>query len=508
MKFAPSLSLSNRLELKLQPRQILCNELLMLPVLALENKIQEELVENIFLEAEERGDVTPSMPEIPQEIQMTPPGGDHEPPNNGEEAAQDSGQLGELLEYLGQSKSSVTSSGGDLPEEFSLENRASLPASWRVQLAEALRLERMPDAVARAAEYMVESLDERGYLTESLEEISDFSESSVEDAQEALEILQRVALPGVGARDLRERMLLMAQAQPERNHILERLLRDYYKELLDHKFDVIRKKMGISEDELMDAISEMKSLYHEAPSMEDNEPVTGVTPDAIVVKKEGRWVVELRDSSIPKLRLSSYAQQLLKQADRLTPKAKEYMDKYFNRAKFMMEAIEQRRSTLRRIIEKVVELQQDFFDYGAESLHPLRQEDIAEELSLHASTVSRAVQEKYIETSYGVYPLKRFFPRGVSGNNGQLQARNSVQERLAALVAAEDPNTPLSDDELVDMLKSEGIKLSRRTVCKYRDELKILPANKRKGLTRMKAGSKGMAPPPFGKPGPSVRYKS
>jgi RNA polymerase sigma-54 factor len=133
----------------------------------------------------------------------------------------------------------------------------------------------------------------------------------------------------------------------------------------------------------------------------------------------------------------------------------------------------------------VVQRQERFFDEGPDALKPLRQEDVADQLNLHASTVSRAVQEKYIETPHGMFPLKAFFPRGVNSGTGQQQARGSVQDRLAAIVAAEDPEHPLSDDTLVDMLARENIRLSRRTVCKYRDELGIPPASRRKGLARI-----------------------
>jgi len=490
MKFSPQLSLSQRLELKLQPRQILCNELLMLPLLDLEQALRSELEENIFLESEERADYgDPSLQPTP-EVVMTPPGGDFEPPNNGEEAAQDPGQLGEMLDYFKESKTSTSSVGGDLPEEYSLENR-SLPMSWRLQLIEALRLERMPEDALRAAEVMAAGLDERGFLTDSLVDIAEEAGVAVEYAEEALEILQRIAPPGVGARDLRERLLLMAQALQDRNYILERILKEHYKELLESKFDVIRRKLSIDEDELKDAIELLHELYREAPAIEEGEPATGVVPDAAIVWRDNRWTVVLHDEAVPRLKLSSYAANLSRQGDNLKPEAKEYLNKAFSRAKWMMEALEQRRSTLRRILEAVTVRQQIFFEQGVTAMAPLRQEDIAEELGLHASTVSRAVQEKYIETPHGVYPLKTFFPRGVADNSGHQQARNSVQDRLAALVKGEDPENPLSDDELVIRLGREGLKLSRRTVCKYRDELNIPPANKRRSLNRMMVPGKG-----------------
>ncbi|MFM7201035.1 MAG: RNA polymerase factor sigma-54 [Myxococcota bacterium] len=502
MKIGQSISLNQSLQITMQPRQILCNELLQLPLMDLQSALQQELDSNVLLEADGKQEnfETPFVADVPAQVQMTPPGGDADPPFNGEEAAQDSSRLGEMMDYFRDSRTSVSSSAGDLPDEFSLENRASISIPWRVQLSEAMRLERVSEGVIQAAEYIVNNLDERGYLKESLEEIADGAEVSLEEAEEALEMVQRVAPAGIAARDLRERLLLLARslrAQDEdededededttfRNPVLEKILETYFKEFLDGKFELIKKKLNINDRELKEAIATLKELYAQIPSIEEDAVPARVVPDAKVERDGGRWVVKLQDDAVPRVRLSSYANSLTKQMDTLRPEAKEYLVRQFNRARWMMEALEQRRSTLRKIFEAVVERQQAFFDYGDDALVPLRQEDVAEAISLHPSTISRAVTEKYLECSKGVYPLKHFFPRGIANSRGEQQARNSVQDRLEALVKGENPENPLSDDQLVDMLKREGISISRRTVCKYRDELKIPPATKRKGLARL-----------------------
>lgn len=502
MKIGQSISLNQSLQLTMQPRQILCNELLQLPLLDLQSALQQELDSNVLLEVEGKQETfeAPFSAEVPAQVQMTPPGGDAEPPVNGEEAAQDSSQLGEMMDYFRDSRTSVSSSAGDLPEEYSLENRASNTIPWRAQLADAMRLERVSEGVIQAAEYIVNNLDERGYLKESLEEIADGAEVSLEEAQEALQMVQRVAPAGIAARDLRERLLLLARSLREqdeddededddetfRNPVLERILETYFKEFLDGKFELLKKKLSISDRELKEAIATLKELYAKIPAIEEEAVPARVVPDAKVEREGGRWVVKLQDDAVPRVRLSSYANSLTKQMDTLRPEAKDYLVRQFNRARWMMEALEQRRSTLRKIFEAVVERQQSFFDYGDDALVPLRQEDVAEALSLHPSTISRAVTEKYLECPKGVYPLKHFFPRGIANSRGEQQARNSVQDRLDTLVKGEDPENPLSDDQLVEMLKKEGISISRRTVCKYRDELKIPPATKRKGLARLK----------------------
>lgn len=491
MKFAPTLSVSLRTELKLQPRQILHNELLVLPLMELEATLLSELQDNVFLEAvEKKNEGDDSAPTSAADIKMTPPGGDDEPAANGEEAAQDPGEMSRLFEYLNESRTSTSSVREDYSDELDPHARLSSPLSWRVQLAEAIRLERLSPAVLRAGEYMVESLDDRGFLTESLEEVADASEASLEEVEEALEVLQRAASPGIGARDLRERLLLMAQALQERSPTVERILKECYREFLEGKFDLVKKRLNIGDKELKGAIELLKELYHESPSIEEGEPATTVVPDATVFKDEdGQWKVRLHDEAVPQVRMSDFANKLARQ-EHLTDSGREYVVRAINRARWMMEALEQRRTTLRKILVAVTARQQDFFEFGHDALHPLRQEDISEEVQLHASTISRAVHEKYVSTPHGLMPLKQFFPRGVVTSGGSQRARNSVQDQLKALVDSEDPENPLSDDEIVDKLKRQGVKLSRRTVCKYRDELGIAPATRRKGIRKV-FGPKG-----------------
>lgn len=489
MKSGLSLTVGLRQELKLQPRQILCNELLMLPLQDLEAALQTELEENIFLEAEDRHERTQLMPEPLPTVKMTPPGGDEDPQTAQDEQMPDASQLSNLLEFLKDSRTSTAPSGGDIPEAFDVESRLPLSMTWRQNLLEAIRLERMSEEEENVAGYLIECLDERGYLNESLEEVAAAVGTDTETVEVALEIVQKSAPPGVGAQNLQERLLLRCKALPARSEILEKLLTKGFKELLQGKFDVLKRKLNIAEDDLRDALELLRELAKDSIPIEDGEPAAGVIPDATVVKTDDGWKVLLHDESVPRLRLSPYASGLAKKADSLTPEAKDYLQRSLNRAKWMMEALDQRRKTLRRIVEAVVQRQEGYFEEGPEALVPLRQEDVADQLSLHASTVSRAVQEKYIETPHGVAPLKMFFPRGVNNVDGSQQARNTVQERLAALVEQEDPERPLSDDTLVAMLKKENISLSRRTVCKYRDELGISPASRRKGLHKVMKGS-------------------
>ncbi len=485
-----TISLGLRQELKLQPVQILRNELLLLPLLDLEARLQAELEENIFLEADEQPVMRTVLPEPDPPEKMTPPGGDEDPESARADQVVDPGQLGNLLQYLKDSRSSVAPSGGDIPEAFDVEGRVSPARSWRQELQEAVRLEKLTEEEEMVAEYIVGCLDDRGYLKDTLEEIAGAVGEEPSVVEEVLRVVQRVAPAGVGARDLRENLLLRCRAMPEPCPGLEKLLVEGYDELLHGKWARIQRKFGWSREDLLDALGRLRDLARDSGPLEDGEPVSGVVPDATVYKTEEGWQVSLRDETVPRLRLSSYAMKLAKNTGDLAPEAKEYLQRSLNRARWMMEALDQRRKTLRRIVEAVVERQEAWLESGSDALVPLRQEDVAAQLSLHPSTISRAVQGKFIDTPHGVVPLKFFFPRGVPSNSGVQQSRGRAKDRLKDLVDREDHDHPYSDDELVALLSREDIKISRRTVCKYRDELGIPPASRRKGLYRVLGDSR------------------
>lgn len=482
MKTGLSLSVGLKTELKLQPRQILCNELLLLPLLDLEVTLQTELEENIFLETEEKIDRQDPMQDYVPTQEMTPPGGDID--SNMDDVGREAGQMSELFDYLKNTQSPTLTNEYEAPTALDLEARLAIPSSWRQDIMNALRLERMDKNIANATHYITGCLDDLGYIKESLEDISKAVKVSVSDVEKALGIIQKIAPPGIGARDLRERLILRCHALTEENEVLLKILERHFDDLIQGRFELIRKRLALSDEELRIAIEPLKSLAKSIAPNEDSANPAGVAPDASIVKTSKGWVVILHDESIPQLRLSPYASKLARNHETLTPEARDYLMRALNRAKWMMEALEQRKKTMRRILEAILEKQIAFFEHGFDELQPLRQEDIAEQLSIHPSTISRAVQEKFIETPHGMVPFKNFFPRGVTSSTTSVpqQSRNTVQDRLAAIIASEDPNQPYSDDMLVEFLQKENIQISRRTVCKYRDELRIPPAIRRKGL--------------------------
>lgn len=471
--------LRQKLELQLTPRQILQNEILMLPLNALRETLQQEVEENVFLQAGTELRANAPVADLPGESAR-----EAAQPRDESEELRKLAEAGAFHEYL---KGNRGANGGvrrEAGEERNLEGFISRPTSWRDDLVEQLRIAPFEDeALREAAIMLVGWLDQRGGVPEDLDSISAASDTPVELLEEALDALQREAPPGVGARNLQERLLLQLKALPARDSTAEAIIAQCYDDLLKGRFARIEKRLEITEDELLAALQTLKGLSIEAAELDDEQEPIAIEPDATIARdEEGKWVVSVYHGGLPPIRISKEVATLCSQASNLDAETRQYLQAKLSRARWMREAVERRHSTLRRIIEEIVRRQEDFFEKGHTALVPLRQEEVATAVELHPSRVSRAIQEKYVETSFGVFPLKFFFPRGVENADGDNVARDNVQSTLEAIIDEEDPLNPLSDDALVEALKDRRVDISRRTVCKYRDELGIPPASARKGV--------------------------
>lgn len=471
--------LRQKLELQLTPRQILQNEILMLPLNALRETLLQEVEENVFLQAGTEMGTTTAAPEP-----TPPPIRENAQPRDESEDLRQLAEAGAFHEYLQGSHGGFN--GGmqrEVGEERNLEGFLSRARSWREDLVDQLRMAPLDDELRDAAMYLVGWLDERGNLDDSLENIAAESGQPLDLLEEALRAVQQEAPPGVGARNLQERMLLQLRARPERHAVAEGIIEHCFDDLLKGRFARIEKRLEISTEELLAAMQHLRGLTIEPVDLDDGEEPVAVEPDARIVRDaEGKWVVQVFNGGLPPIRISKEVAALCGQASNLDQETRQYLQAKLSRAKWMREAVERRRSTLRRIIEEVVLRQTRFFDQGPHALLPLKQEDVAHAVELHPSRVSRAIQDKYVETPYGVFPLKHFFPRGIEDQDGTMVARDNVQTLLEEIVNGEDSDNPLSDDALVEALHARDIDISRRTVCKYRDELGIPPASARKGI--------------------------
>ena len=498
---------SARLEQRLvqSPQMIQAMQILQLSGLDLLERIQQELVENPFLETEEgageakdeekpgEGAVAAGEPGKPAEVLAAGDGASE----NGREAESD--PLAEELERLerdsseGWTRRSADGEEGDRK----LEAMANTPDSEK-SLAEALTAELtfldLDPSSRKIAEYLAWSLDERGYLTQTLEEIA--SEVQAEegpsgngngtppvtaaDVAAVLERIRGISHPAIGARDLKECLLLQIKAMGLDNPLLVSIVENHLEDLEQNRLPRIAKSTGAPIEAVKQAVTLLKTLDPHPGSGYGETRVHAITPDVIVEEVDGEYEVRLERQRVPRLSLSPAYREFLRQAKK-GDGVREWVKKRVEAARWFIEAVHQRQSTLLRIAQVIFVRQRAFLERGVPGFQPLRMQEVADEVGVHISTVSRAVAGKYAQTPRGIYPLKYFFAGGTQKASGEVASQVSIKQRIADLVAGEDADHPLSDDELAKMLdEKDHVRIARRTVTKYRKALSIPSSNQRR----------------------------
>lgn len=331
--------------------------------------------------------------------------------------------------------------------------------------------------------YMIENIDNRGYLDMPLEDICKELNISLELGQEALEILQDLEPDGIGARNLKECLKIQLIKVGMLDDNLERIIDEYLDLIADNKFNVIAKNLKITPKEAQDLGDVIKKLEPKpSRGFYTGEEVKFIIPDAAIRKIDGQYFVIMNDGVIPRLSISSIYKDILNNKD--DKKTENYVKEKLNNAMFLIKSIEQRKSTLLRILEKVVDKQMDYFDKGQKYLRPMTLKDMAEELGIHESTVSRAIKDKYILTSFGTVKIKDLFTTGLSQvqGNGEDIAVVNIKKQIKEMIDNEDKKKPLSDQIICDELNKKNLNISRRTVAKYREEMEIKSSSKRKRI--------------------------
>ena len=328
-------------------------------------------------------------------------------------------------------------------------------------------------------EYLIGSLNDDGYLLQPLEEVAQAISQELESVQTALGLVQSLDPPGVGCRDLRECLLiqlnLLGQGQSLAAQIVSRHLTD-----LEHqRYPVIARSLGVLESQVLQARELIASLSPKPGSGFSSEEPQYVYPDLIIERRDGQYQVTINDREVPKVRLTSGYRQILSQARKSSPQDREYVTKRLEAARFIVRMIEQRRRTLTRIMESIIARQSDFLEKGIRHIKPLTMKQIAQDIQMHESTVSRAVHNKYVITPNGMLPVRYFFGVGLKSGSGE-DSTKSIKDKIAEMISQEDPRKPLSDQEVADRLSGQSVEIARRTVAKYREELKILPAKLRR----------------------------
>ena len=474
-------------ELKINPRLYQAMDLLYMPLLDLQQHLKQELLNNPFLDMIEPEEEDEEEGETQQE----------EATQETEAEKEEKGEI-DWEEIL----LDGFDAGGRREEHEEREYYEPVTVDTRDlsdHLREQVSLLDLSGRQMYLAEEFIGNINEDGYLACGLEKIVEGANESVMKAAEAAErdtgdlplytmgeaeemlgIVQSLDPPGVGARDLRECLMLQLREAGLEHSVPYRLVRDCFDELIAHRWSEISKRFGISPVDVQKAADEIAKLDPKPGLVYSDASDNYIIPDLIVDKIDGKYHVFLNDANLPRLKLSKAYQEIARDKKKFDGENKEFISNKLNSANWMIQAIEQRRQTMLKVMNYIVERQREFFEKGVQYLKPLTLREVAEVINMHESTVSRVTNEKFVQTPRGVLPLKFFFSSGLSTTAGEDVSARGIKAQIQKLVADEDPKHPLTDQAIVNILKESGVQIARRTVAKYRDQLGVLSARMRK----------------------------
>jgi len=342
-----------------------------------------------------------------------------------------------------------------------------------------LHLQRIDDEVEAAAICVIGNLDEYGRLNATNEEIADMTGISLETIEEARRIVLMLEPVGCGARDVRECLVAQLESRGEGDTLAAELVANHFEDLQPHRLQHLAKNTGRGLEELHDEIQKIRELDPYPGREYTSEQPIYISPEVYIEKVEGDYVIYFSDGGSPRLRISQTYQTLLSK-DETTKETRDFIKDKVRSAVDLLRNIEHRRQTIYRVVECIVKRQRDFLDYGVEHLKPMMLKDVAEDIGMHLSTVSRVVNRKYAHTPQGVIELRRFFSEGMMNEDGEEVSTRILKLKIKKMIEAEDSKRPLTDDKIAKMLGRDGVKLSRRTVAKYRDQMNIPGSRERK----------------------------
>ena len=490
--------MSQQLVLSPQLQQSLA--LLQAPVLELKALVEQELEQNPVLEeapsletpadegapdeAANEAAALADPAEPPRDLQFDPATDKPEPAEASDDFDRQLEQMLQLDQEWRDQRAEAASAAGR-PSAEDEERRQHLfdslvaPTSLQEQLLEQVRLADLSTDDRRVAEMIVGNIDDCGYLQSGVHELAFSTNIPSLQIEAVLRVIQSFNPPGVGARNLRECLLLQLERAERAESPEYRILRDHFDLLGKRRFPEIARHLGITPAEAQEHARHIAQL-NPRPGL-DATPSTEqhVVPEVTVTRDGNDFVVATESDYVPHRRISNTYKDLLADAD-TAPEVREYIREKIRAGKFLIKSIHQRQDTITRIATEIVKRQRDFMEHGVSRLKPLTMVQVAEVVGVHETTVSRAVSGKYMTTPHGVFEMKYFFTSGLQTDSGDAVSNTSVKTLLAAMIAAEDKAHPLSDEDLVEQINSKGIQIARRTVAKYRGEIGVLPSHLRK----------------------------
>lgn len=491
MRLSFGLDLQQKQVQKLAPRMIQSMEILQLPVMALQERIEQALADNPVLEVVTEVDESASEAQREIEESSEKPEGEKElvvkdESNN----ADDFERLLQMDQDLPETyEESHRRSTGQIEEDAdrqhdAIANLQERPESLHDYLIHQLSEWELEDEMQEMCIRIISTLDPRdgGYLKVELRDLlpPDATPEQQELARRALSVVQQLDPPGIAARDLKECLLLQIHADMPYYEAMRRIICDHLEDLRDNRLPLIVKATGMTLEQVKTAWEYIRKLNPKPAAAFADDFVPTVTPDLVVERTEdGEYKVSLLDDRTPTLHISEYYRQRL-MSDTATPEEKEFIRRKINAAQWLIESIEQRRATVTKVAQEIVNHQKRFLDEGPEYIEPLKMQQIAERVGVHVTTVSRAVDEKYIQTPRGILPLKRFFVGGTKSDDGEEVAWDIIRIKLTEVIEKEDKKHPLSDEDIVNEFAKQGLHVARRTITKYRQKMGIPSSRQRR----------------------------
>ncbi len=479
--------LEGRLELKLTQKLILTPQLqlaiklLQMPQLELSQALSQELINNPFLEEvneEKREEL--SREEI-ENSELAPVSDDTEASLERLIKRLNSFSVEEYFDERGSDGRDLGYFNPGLVEQPSFEQFTAKGADISDHLMWQLRLSNVSDDVREICEIVIGNIDENGYLRITEEELVSITGASLEKIRKAIETVQSFDPPGIGARNLQECLLLQLRAFNLQGTIVEKIVLNNISDIEKKRYNQIGKQYDLPMEDLMAAIKIIEDLDPKPGRNYSSSSPTYIVPDVYVMKIDDKYQIILNDEGIPKVRLNNYYKRLFQAKNSLSKEERQFVEERLRSAVWLLKSLDQRNRTIYRVTESILKFQYDFFERGINYLKPLNLKDVADDIGMHESTISRVTSNKYLSCSHGIFGFRFFFGSAIQTSEGSVSSR-SVKDIIKKIVSEEDPRNPLSDQRIVDILKSKNIVLARRTVAKYREELRIPPHNQRKRL--------------------------
>lgn len=460
-------------------------KLLQLGRLEYKEAIEKELLENPVLEeVKELEDDGAPKKEVadpdPAGLTSADRDGSTEPETSGEATPESKMDWEDYLESFIDSRGSATPKGTiDHEDRPSLEATLTRGESLVEHIVNQLRLGEFDKQDEVIAAHVLGNLDKDGYLCATFDEIATECGVPCEDAERVVRSIQQLDPPGIAARDLAECLIIQLEQMGLESGLETRLVRNHLDKLENRKYDQIAKAEGVPVEEVYRAITTIQQLEPRPGRPFADDSVRYIVPDIYVYKVGKEYVISLNEDGLPRLRVNPFYLELLRQEGTDNVPSKAYLTERLKAASWLIKSIHQRQNTIYRVTESIVKFQRDFLDHGIEKLRPLVLKDVADDIEMHESTVSRVTTNKYVHTPQGVFELKFFFTSGIKTAEGEVSS-STIKERIKNIISAEKPEAPISDQEIADILAKENIDIARRTVAKYREGLGILSSSKRK----------------------------